>query len=93
MEFAATPPDQPAPEEAESAVYEEFTPPSASALPAVPDPPERVAEFAVEAGETGSRLTLRLEFDPDAGELVIAIDGGASVRFVRGSDGWHPLPS
>ena len=79
------------PEEPEETPCVEVTPPSA--LPEAPDAPERVAEFAVEAGEPGSRLTLRLEFDPEAGELAIAIDGGASVRFVRGSDGWNPLPS
>jgi hypothetical protein len=43
----------------------------------------------VEAGQLGARLALRLEFDPDGGELLIAIEDGATVRIVRGSDGWH----
>ena len=40
-------------------------------------------------GNPGARLALRLELDPDAGELIVAIENGATVRIVRGSDGWH----
>ena len=46
-------------------------------------------EVVVETGKSGSRLALRLELDADAGELIVAIDNGATVRIVRGSDGWH----
>jgi serine/threonine-protein kinase len=68
---------------------------------AVAPPPERTAPseltpLPVGAGvvaEAGTRLALRLELDPDAGVLVIAIEDGPTVRIVRGSDGWHPEPS
>jgi serine/threonine-protein kinase len=50
----------------------------------------QVAEFAAHGESPGTRLTLRLELDPEAGELVIAIENGATVRIVRRSDGWHP---
>ena len=46
-------------------------------------------EVVLETGKSGSRLALRLELDADAGELIVAIDNGATVRIVRGSDGWH----
>ncbi len=50
----------------------------------------QVAEFVVHGESPGTRLTLRLELDTEAGELVIAIENGATVRIVRRSDGWHP---
>jgi hypothetical protein len=52
-----------------------------------------VSEVVAGAVAPGARLALHLELDPDAGILVIAIENGATVRIVRGSDGWHPEPS
>ena len=69
-------------------------PPPESPVTAPPAPaPAPVAEVVVDGGAPGTRLALRLEFDPEAGELVIAIEDGATVRIVRGSDGWHAEPS
>ena len=49
-----------------------------------------VAEIVMGTGSPATRLALRLELDPEAGELIIAIDGGATIRIIRGTDGWHP---
>jgi hypothetical protein len=67
---------------------EATTPPPEA--PVAEPPAAQVAEFVAHAEAPGTRLTLRLELDPEAGELVIAIENGASVRIVRRSDGWHP---
>jgi hypothetical protein len=61
---------------------EATAPPEAAGAP--------VAEIVAQAAVPGARLSLRLELDAEAGELVIAIENGAKVRIVRRSDGWHP---
>ena len=49
----------------------------------------RVGELVVEAGGPGRGLTVRLEFDLDAGELTVAIENGATVRLVSQGDDWY----
>jgi Protein kinase domain/FHA domain len=68
-------------------------PPPEEPAPPPPPAPTPVAEVVLDSGAPGTRLALRLELDPEAGELIIAIENGATVRIVRGSDGWHPEPS
>ena len=79
-----------------STVFEATAPEAGARIAAsLPESPAAapVAEVVVDAGPAGTRLALRLELDPEAGELIIAIENGATVRIVRGSDGWHPEPS
>jgi hypothetical protein len=49
----------------------------------------QVSEVVLEGREPGSRLALRLEYDLEAGELIVAIENGASVRLVREGAEWY----
>jgi len=46
-----------------------------------------------QAREPGGRLALRLEFDSDEGELIVAIENGASIRIVREDGAWRVAPA
>lgn len=50
---------------------------------------EAPQELVVEARTPGARLAVRLELDVEAGELIVAIENGATVRFVRHGDEWR----
>ena len=78
-----------APEATEPDAYEEFTGLAPGDPAAAVEAVAPAAEIVVETGSPGTRLALRLELDPEAGELIISIEGGATIRIVRGRDGWH----
>jgi hypothetical protein len=73
-------PAEPPPADVQEEPSEE---PAATGAGAAPAPAARIGV------QPGARLDLRLELDPDAGELVISIEDGAVVRLVRGPDGWY----
>jgi predicted Ser/Thr protein kinase len=54
--------------------------------------PEVSTPVVAEVSSSRGRLSLRLQLDPDAGELVVAVEDGATVRIVRGDDGWRVEP-
>jgi hypothetical protein len=49
----------------------------------------QAGEVVIQTGEPGTRLALRLEFDLEAGEVIVAIENGATVRLVRHGDEWY----
>ena len=60
-----------------------------SAVEAPAEPVEAPQELVVETRAPGTRLALRLELDVEAGELIVAIENGATVRLVRQGDEWY----